>query len=99
MLIGPVRQERLSGFANTARFELLRATLCAFVDLPLVIEGFEQAADLHNRCREHGVQGSPTDFSICAVALRYDAAVFTTDRDFRQYAKHTGVRLHGGRKR
>ena len=94
MLIGPIRQEVLSGFASTTRFELLRATLRAFVDLPLIIEDFEQAADLHNRCRRQGVQGSPTDFLICAVSLRYDAPVFTTDRDFGRYTKYAGVRLH-----
>jgi hypothetical protein len=97
VLIGPVRQEVLSGFANAARFELLRATLRAFIDLPLVIEDFEQAADLHNHCRRHGVQGSPTDFLICAVSLRCDAPVLTTGRDFTRYAKLTGIRLHTAR--
>ncbi len=94
MLIGPVRQEVLSGFANTTRFELLRATLRAFLDLPIEIEDYEHAADLGNRCRRQGVQGSATDFLICAVSLRCDAPVFTTDRDFKRYAKSTGVRLH-----
>jgi len=93
-LIGPVRQEVLSGFANTTQFELLRSTLRAFIDLPLVAEDYEHAAELCNRCRQQGVQGSPTDFLICAVSLRYDAPVFTTDRDFKRYAGHTGVRLH-----
>jgi predicted nucleic acid-binding protein len=94
MLIGPVRQEVLSGFARTARFELLRTTLRAFVDVPLVIDDFERAADLCNHCRSKGVQGSPTDYLICAVSLRYGAAVFTTDRDFEQDAKHIGIHLH-----
>jgi predicted nucleic acid-binding protein len=95
-IIGPIRQEVLGGFANTARFELLRATLRAFIDLPLVVEDFEQAADLHNRCRRQGVQGSPADFLICAVSLRLDAPIFTTDRDFERYAQLTSVRLHAG---
>jgi predicted nucleic acid-binding protein len=94
LLIGPVRQEVLCGFSNTTRFEVLRATLRAFIDLPLVIEDYERAAEFYNRCRNQGIQGSSTDFLICAISLRYDAPIFTTDRDFKRYAKLTGVRLH-----
>jgi predicted nucleic acid-binding protein len=94
VLIGPVRQEILSGFANTARFEILRATLRAFIDLPLTIDDFELAAGFDNLCRRKGIQGSPTDFLICAVSMRYDATIFTTDDDFTRYSTFIGIRLH-----
>jgi hypothetical protein len=93
-LIGPVRQEILTGFRDTARFAELRATLRAFVDIELTTSDYEQAADIHNTCSRNGIQGSPTDFLICAVARRQEASVYTTDRDFTHYAKLAGVRLH-----
>jgi len=94
VMIGPVRQEVLSGLTDLRRFELLRTTLRAYESLPLVIDDFELAAVMHNRCRSAGVQGTHVDFLICAVSHRYDAPIFTTDRDFLSYAKHLDITLH-----
>lgn len=94
VLIGPVRQEVLSGFSSAERYGVLRMTLRAFEDLPVDIADYELAAHFHNDCRRRGVQGSPTDFLICAVAKRMDSPVFTTDSDFKRYAKFTDVRLY-----
>lgn len=94
VLIGPVRQEVLSGFSDPRQFIELRATLRAYADVPLTTADHELAAELHNLCRRKGVQGSPTDFIICAVSLRHNASVLTTDGDFERYAKLTGIRLH-----
>ena len=33
-------------------------------------------------CRKQGIQGSHTDFLICAVAVNYDMEIFTYDKDF-----------------
>jgi predicted nucleic acid-binding protein len=93
-LIGPVRQEVLSGFAQPRQFVELRAVLRAFWDVEIATPDYELAAELHNLCRRKGVQGSSTDFLLCAVAIRRDAAVFTTDDDFARYAMHTNVQLH-----
>lgn len=93
-VIGPVRQEVLSGIATTQQYELVRTSLRGFEDLAFLTVDYETAADFHNLCRRNGVQGSPVDFLICAVSLRYDAPIFTTDRDFKRYAELTGVRLH-----
>jgi predicted nucleic acid-binding protein len=84
----------LSGFSEPRQFVELRATLRAFADVDLTTSDHELAAEFHNLCRRKGVQGSPTDFLICAVAARMHISVFTTDRDFRRYARITGVRLH-----
>jgi predicted nucleic acid-binding protein len=94
VMIGPVRHEILSGLRDPKRHELLRTTLRAFDDLPLLTEDFEQAATNMTLCVRKGIQGSPTDFLLCAVAVRHDAAIFTTDRDFQLYAKQLKVRLH-----
>jgi predicted nucleic acid-binding protein len=87
VLLGAVRQELLSGMKVRAQFELLRDHLRAFPDLQLEAADYEEAATAFNRCRERGIQGSNTDFLICAAALRRKLAIYTTDADFRQYVK------------
>jgi predicted nucleic acid-binding protein len=93
-VIGPVRQEVLSGVRDEHRFERLRAHLSAFPDIPLEMEDYVEAARCSNRCRSAGVQGSGTDFLLCAVALRRGLAIFTTDADFLRYAEVLGVLLY-----
>lgn len=94
LIIGPVRQEVLSGIREPAQFERIRDGLRAFADLPLTQHHFERAAELHNTCRSRGVQGSATDFLICAAADLYDLEVFTTDTDFDHFAKRIPVRRY-----
>lgn len=98
VLIGPIRQEVLSGIPDPSKFEVVRQHLAAFDDLPIVKADYEEAARVYNECRKKGVQGSHVDFLICAVAIRHSAAVFTTDRDFTNYAKHLDLELHKPRK-
>ena len=94
LMMGPVRQEVLSGIRESAHFARLRKTLRAFQDLGLTSDDFERAAEHFNTCRKHGAQGSNTDFLICAVAERLRVPVLTTDLDFRHFAAHVPVRLH-----
>jgi predicted nucleic acid-binding protein len=94
VMMGPIRQELLSGIKVKSQFELLRDHLRAFPDLALEAADHEEAADAFNRCRERGIQGSNTDFLICSAALRRGLAVYTTDRDFTQYAKVLELKLH-----
>lgn len=96
-IIGPVRQELLSGLKSATEFQSLRRHLRAFPDIDLEFSDFELAAEFYNRCRAAGVQGSNTDFLICAVASRRNMSVFTTDRDFTTFAKILPVRLHVAR--
>lgn len=93
-IIGPIRQEVLSGVRDSAQFELLATCLDAFVDLPLTAEDYVTAAKFYNLCRANGIQGSNTDFLICAVAVRHDLSVFTTDGDFPHFAKCLPILLH-----
>jgi len=94
VMLGPVRQELLSGIKDKGQFEMLREHLRAFPDLELETADYEDAASAFNRCRERGVQGSNTDFLICAAAQRRDLAIFTTDGDFRHFAKVLRLELH-----
>lgn len=93
-MVGPVRQELLSGVRLEKQFLNLRDHLRAFPDLLLSEEDFEMAAGFFNQCRSKGVQGSNTDFLLCALSVRHDLAIFTIDEDFKNYAKHLPIRLH-----
>ena len=93
-MLGAIRQELLSGIRAKKQFRTLRQRLRAFPDLQLVEEDYELAAEFFNECRGRGIQGSNTDFLICACAHRHDCAIFTTDNDFLLYREHLPVRLH-----
>lgn len=94
VLIGPVRQELLSGVRSRKQFELLRDHLRAFPDLRLESADYERAAEVFTTCRASGIQGSNTDFLICAVGDRRELPILTTDRDFERYAELLSIRLH-----
>lgn len=93
-MIGPIRQEILSGIRDEAQFAQLATHLTAFPDLPIATEDYVTAARFFNLCRQKGVQGSNTDFLICAVAVHHRLAIFTTDKDFTLYATHLPISLH-----
>jgi len=93
-MIGPVRQELLAGISQRDSFERLRDRLRDYSDLPPVRDDYEMAAEFFNACRRRGVQGSPTDMLLCAVAARHEMSVFSTDRDFERYSRVIQVRLH-----
>jgi predicted nucleic acid-binding protein len=93
-MMGPVRQEVLSGIRSRSQYERLRQDFRAFEDVPPDVEDYEEAALAGNHCRAAGLTGSAVDWLICAVALRRDWPVFTMDKDFRAYARNLPLRLH-----
>lgn len=94
-MIGPIRQELLSGIRTPESFERLRDHLQPYPDERLETADFERAAEHFNTCRARGVQGSNTDFLICAVAERRNLAILTTDADFSRFAAVLPITLHG----
>jgi len=94
-MIGPVRQELLRGVRTPESFASLREHLRGFADEPLVIADYERAVEHFHTCRAAGVEGSNTDFLICAAAERRALPILTTDRDFVQYAELLPIALHG----
>lgn len=94
LIAGPIRQEILSGVRVPEQYKALRDKLRAFPDVVLGVNDYEAAAACFNRCRSRGVQGSNTDFLLCAVALRLDAAILTTDKDFDHFTKILRIKLH-----
>ena len=93
-IIGPIRQELLSGIREQSQFEQVREHLRRFPDLQITTDDYEEAASFYNRCRSKGIQGSATDFLICAVATQKDLVIFTDDRDFVSYSKVLPIRLY-----
>ncbi len=93
-IIRPVRQELLSGVKVLAQFELLKERLRPFRDIELETRDFELAAEFYNGCRSKGIQGSNTDFLLCAVAARRRHAIFTADGDFPLFATVLPIQLY-----
>lgn len=92
-LIGPVRQELLSGIKDHEQFDRLKTRLRAFPDLEMEQEDYEQAADFANYCRKRGIQGSNTDFLICALSKRRSFPILTIDKDFAYFKKQINIIL------
>ena len=93
-MIGPIRQELLSGIRTLEQFERLRIQLEAFPNVEILAEDYVAAARFYNQCRAHGVQGSGTDLLICSVAARHRMRIFTSDRDFEHYASILPIELY-----
>ncbi len=94
ILLGVVRQEVLSGIKDPSAFRLLRDQLRKTPDYPVGQAHHEAAAEAYNRCRSKGVQGSLTDFLLCAVAQLDRLPILTADNDFRGYASHLPIKLY-----
>jgi hypothetical protein len=94
VIIGPIRQEILSGISSESQFKKLKKKLRAFENMEIVSEDYERAAEFYNQCRKKGIQGSHIDFLICAAANRNDIPIFTTDNDFKLYSKHIDISLY-----
>jgi len=52
------------------------------------------AAEFFNLAKSKGIQGSNTDYLICAGAHRHRLPIFTTDQDFERYASVVPIRLY-----
>ncbi len=93
-LVGPIRQEILSGISNQNQFEKLKNILKTFHDLPLSTDVYEEAANYYNINREKGIQGSHTDFLLCAISSIYTMPILTLDKDFQLFQKNISFKIH-----
>ncbi len=93
LIIGPIRQEVLSGYSEINKFEKLNNRMKYFENTPIIDTDYIQAAKFSNICRKNGVQGSHTDFLICSVACRVQAQIFTSDKDFDHYQKYLPINM------
>ncbi len=97
-IIGLIRQELLSGIKTTEQYEKLRLHLRAFPDEVIDTPDYEEAAKAGNRCRAKGVVVSIVDILLCAVAIKRQWAIFTTDPDFSNYAEALPLSIHAPRR-
>lgn len=88
VIMGPIRQELLSGIKYESQFNRLKKHLEPFRDLVLETEDYVLAAEFFNQCRSKGIQGSHIDFLICAVSSRRKFPLYTSDNDFLKYKEH-----------
>jgi predicted nucleic acid-binding protein len=58
----------------------------------------EAAAKASNECRARGMAVSVSGMLICAIALSRGWPIFTTDPDFKNYARVLAIKLHAPRK-
>ena len=93
VMLGPIKQEVLSGYSDPNKFKKLKEKLSYFPNAPIVDLDYEQAAEFHNICRRKGIQGSHVDFLLCACAYRLNAMIYTRDKDFDHYSKHIPIKL------
>ena len=94
VIIGPIRQEILSGYSDLRSYQIIKEKLAHFENTPIIDADYVLAAEFSNKCRKKGIQGSHIDFLICAVAGRSDSPIFTTDKDFLHYQKVIAIKLY-----
>jgi len=97
-MVGVVRQEILCGIRLSGDFTRLRDRLRAFPDEAATRADYERAAEHFNACRGRGIQGSNTDFLLCALSERLGYPLFTTDQDFQTFGAVIPIRLHTPRR-
>jgi predicted nucleic acid-binding protein len=78
-MVGPIRQELLSGIRDAAQFEKLRSTLDACPNEPITSDIYVEAARLDNLCRARRVQCGEVNMLLCAVAAHYGWMILTSD--------------------
>ncbi|MEX0323631.1 MAG: PIN domain-containing protein [Puniceicoccaceae bacterium] len=92
-LIGPVRQEILCGIRDEKQFERIEKSLGSFPDKRIGADIFVMAAKFFNLCRSKGIQGSNTDFLLCACSVAWGFPILTKDKDFQLFRKHIEFEL------
>jgi predicted nucleic acid-binding protein len=76
-IIGPIRQEILSGIRDQAQFTKTEHLLEPFLDEEVADSDYVAAARLFNLCQDHGVRCGPVDILLCAVAVRKQYSILT----------------------
>jgi len=88
----PVIQEVLQGIREGSLYKSTRSVLLSVTifESPMSLAVFEEAAGIYRTGRAVGVSiRSPMDCLIAACALRNDAEVLHSDRDFNTIARFT----------
>ncbi len=80
--MGVILMEILQGVREKLPFERLKRSLSIFPLLEPSRDDYAYAAEIRNTCVSKGVQASTIDFLIAAMAIRSNAYLLTSDKDF-----------------
>jgi len=86
-MIGPIRMEVLCGIREPEVFDRIEKSLKPFPDRRLESKIFVLAAKFFNICRSKGIQGSNTDFIVCACSVFWKMPILSKDKDYSHYRK------------
>jgi predicted nucleic acid-binding protein len=91
----PIVQEILQGISDGRHFQLIMTLLLRQIVLTAEpIEEAVKAAEMYQHLRRKGVSiRSSNDCLIAYYAIHYNASVLQSDRDFRNIAAHTSLKL------
>jgi len=98
-IIGPIKMEVLSGIREAETFDAFSEKLSAFSDRSMDSSIYVVAARFYNLCRRKGIQGSNTDFQICACSVQWNIPILSKDKDYELYKKHIPIDIIQPRKR
>ena len=90
---GIVLQELLQGYRAP---KAARRIIERFAEIAMItpIRGdYIRAAELHNRCRSHGIQAGTIDALLAQICIRHDLIMLTTDGDFSHIADWVPLKL------
>jgi predicted nucleic acid-binding protein len=83
-IVGPIRQEILSGIRDKTQFSRTQELLDPFRDEEIAAGDYIEAARFFILCRDKGVECGPVDILICAVAARMRYDVLTSDKGLKR---------------
>ncbi|MDZ4742025.1 MAG: PIN domain nuclease [Verrucomicrobiota bacterium] len=93
VMIAPIRQEILSGIRDERMYDELKEQMRAFPSRRVSDKLYELGALLFNTCRRTGIQGSHTDFLICACSVEWKVQILSKDKDYHLYEKYIPIEL------
>ncbi len=93
-IIGPIRQEILSGIRSTDTFRKMRDLMRAFPDEELTMVDYEYAAELSRSLSEVGLAYSAVGLIICSATIQRRWLLYTCDANFERYSRFLPLRLY-----
>jgi len=96
-IIGPIRQEILSGIKDEKKFHLLKEYMESFEDEIIETADYENAALISNKCIAKGFAVTAIDALIVAFVVRKGWEVYTKDKDFDRYEKISKLQKYAER--
>ena len=67
------------------KYDSIKRALRSFPDEEIATPIYEMAASFFNTCRRRGLQGSHTDFLICACAVAWETQILSKDADYTRF--------------